>query len=294
MASYSIRDIEKLSGIKAHTLRIWEKRFNLMEPKRTLTNIRHYDDEDLKKIMNIAFLNRKGIKISHIALLDNEEISKQISELSKKQIDTESLIDNLIISMVEFDERRFEKIVNTSVMQVGFEETILHTIYPFFEKIGILWQTGAIKPAQEHFVSNLIRQKLIIAIDGAIEPENFQPKRFILFLPEGELHEIGLLFYHYLIKKTGHKAIYLGQSVPFNDLDSIMQIRKCDALVTSFSSNITGIDISDYLKSLSASFPQLLICFSVFEDGLNESELPSNIFRINNALHFRQILKQIF
>ena len=293
MASYSIRDLEKLSGIKAHTLRIWEKRYNLMDPNRTNTNIRYYDDEDLKKIMNIAFLNRKGLKISHIAQLDNGEITQQISDLSNKQIDNESKIDNLVISMIELDEKRFEKIINTSVMQVGFEETILKTIYPFFEKIGILWQTGAIKPAQEHIVSNLIRQKLIVAIDGVIEPENPNPRRFILFLPEGELHEIGLLFYYYLVKKTGHKAVYLGQSVPFNDLQSVVDTRNCDSIITVFSSSISGLNHASYIKSLSETFPQLKLFISVYDGVIPDNKLPENVLRIKSATHFCDLLASL-
>ena len=169
MAYYSIKDLEKLSGIKAHTLRIWEKRYNLVEPKRTETNIRYYDDEDLKKVLNVALLNRNGLKISHIAGLKTEEINSKISDLSKGNQDSESVIDNLVISMIELDEKKFEKILSRTIMQAGFEETILYTIYPFFQKIGLLWQTGAINPAQEHFISNLVRQKLIVAIDGIID-----------------------------------------------------------------------------------------------------------------------------
>ncbi len=293
MASYSIKDIEKLSGIKAHTLRMWERRYNLVEPKRTNTNIRFYTDDDLRKIMNVAFLNRNGIKISSIVRLDKNEISEKVSEFSKMQSDKESQIDNLLISMIELDEKRFEKIINTSITQFGFEDTILYTIYPFFEKVGILWQTGVINPSQEHFVTNLIRQKLIVAIDGVIENEVPQPRNFVLYLPEGELHEIGLLFYYYLIKKSGHRSVYLGQTVPFKDLSSVVEIRKCDSLLTTFSSKITGIDVVKYLRALSVSFPQKTIYFSGNQNVIPERNFPSNIKRINNALHFRDILQNL-
>jgi MerR family transcriptional regulator, light-induced transcriptional regulator len=293
MASYSIRDLEKLSGIKAHTLRIWEKRYSLVEPKRTQTNIRFYDDEDLKKIMNIAFLNRSGFKISHIAQLDNSEIRIQISELSKKHTDTELHIDNLILSMINLDERKFEKIINNSIMQVGFEDTILHTIYPFLEKVGILWQTGTVIPAQEHFVSNLVRQKLIVAIDGVIEPDNPKAKNFLLFLPEGELHEMGLLFYHYMVKKSGHKAVYLGQSVPFSDLEIVLETTHCDSLLTAFVSNLSQSEIHEYLKKLSLTYPNHAIYYSSFKENENQKIHYKNVKRINDAVHFRDILKEI-
>lgn len=293
MASYSIRDLEKLSGIKAHTLRIWERRYNLLEPKRTSTNIRHYDDEDLKRIMNIAYLNRNGIKISHIARLNSEEISEKITGLSKNGNNAETQIDNLVISMIGLDEKRFEKVINTSVMQVGFEETVFHTIYPFFEKVGILWQTGSIKPAQEHFVSNLIRQKMILAIDGVIEPEISDPKKFVLFLPEGEYHEIGLLFYYYLIKKEGHKAVYLGQTVPFDDLNEVIRISKSDYLITSFSSGISVKNIEKYISELSSGFPDHKIYFSSFEGRFTGKNIPSNVVNLKSAMHFRELLKNI-
>ena len=247
MANYSIRDLEKLSGIKAHTLRIWEKRYKLLEPKRTLTNIRYYDDSDLKRMLNIALLNRNGYKVSKIAELDSAEICKRISELNEKSTNIANRIENLVISMIELDEEKFRRILSEDISSYGFEYTIIHIIYPFFEKIGILWQTGTINPAQEHFISNLIRQKLMTAIDGISVHDPASSKSFLIFLPEGELHEIGLLFYYYLARKNGHKVIYLGQSVPFNDLESILKIQACDYIITAFSSNIHGTDINAYL-----------------------------------------------
>lgn len=293
MAHYSIKDFEKLSGIKAHTLRIWEKRYNLLEPKRTSTNIRYYDDEDLKRILNVALLNRNGLKISRIAELDEEEMSDHISLLSTKHPDIENQIDNLVISMIELDETKFGKVINKSTSQRGFENSVLHLFYPFFEKIGILWQTGVINPAQEHFVSNLIRQKLIVAIDKLADHEKDQSPRFIMYLPEGELHEIGLLFYYYLAKKRGFRVVYLGQSVPFKDVSAVANIKACDYILTSFSSTFSGIDINDYLEHLSHSFPSQKIFFSTFDYEKLSKQLPENISRVKNANHFSEILEKI-
>ncbi len=295
MSNYSIKDLEKISGIKAHTLRIWEKRYNLLEPKRTDTNIRFYDDLDLKKVLNVALLNRNGLKISHIANLGNEEISSKINEISRQNQDTESLIDNLVIAMIELDEKKFEKILSRKIMQEGFEKTILYTVYPFFQKIGILWQTGAINPAQEHFISNLVRQKLIVAIDGIMDKDqpNKPSKRFVLFLPEGELHEIGLLFYYYLVKKRGNMVIYLGQSVPFNDLQAVVEIRPCDYLITSLSSNISGINFRTYLDKLSRKFPDQIILFSTFDPDPVKEGLPHNVRMMDSAIDFVHFLEKI-
>lgn len=293
MAIYSIKDLEKLSGIKAHTLRIWEKRYNLVEPKRTETNIRYYDDADLKRIMNIALLNRKGMKISHLANLNDKEICSKINDLSGSEHDNEYTLDNLVLSMIELDEKKFEKILSLSIMRDGFESTLIHTIYPFFEKIGVLWLTGAINPAQEHFISNLIRQKLIVAIDNTVEEIGPRSKSFILFLPEGELHEIGLLFNHYLLKKRGHRVIYLGQSVPYDDLHSVTKIRPSEFIVTSFSSSITGIDIENYIKNLGKRFHDHLILFSSYEGSKLPGKLPGNIIQIQNSTEFQTFLDDI-
>ncbi len=293
MASYSIKDLEKLSGIKAHTLRIWEKRYNLVEPKRTDTNIRFYDDQDLKKIMNIALLNRKGLKISHLAKLDDSEICSKIKDISNGETDHETTIDNLVISMIELDERKFEKVLSLSIMRDGFETTLINTIHPFFEKIAVLWLTGAINPAQEHFISNLIRQKIIVAIDGIMEDPNPNAKNFILYLPEGELHELGLLFYNYLLKKRGHSVTYLGQSVPFDDIETIVKIKNCDFIFTSFGSSITGIDIANYISKLSVKFPSEQILFTSYEDEDAYKNLPENVKLIKNATELQLLLNDV-
>lgn len=293
MATYSIKDLERLSGIKAHTIRIWEKRYCLVTPKRTETNIRFYDDSDIKKILNIAFLNKHGLRISQIAQLDDNEIAAKITELTSKNNTSDIQIDNLVISMIELDERKFDKILSTSILKSGFEKTVLYTIYPFFQKIGVLWQTGAINPAQEHFISNLVRQKLIVAIDGILEENNPDSKRFVLFLPEGELHEIGLLFYYYLLKKRGHRVIYLGQSVPFEDLATVIKIRPCDFLLTSFSSNKTNMEVLSFLERLSNKYKAQQILFSTFDLGNLVSSLPKNVTRVLDALDFVKILDSL-
>ncbi|MFW5979061.1 MAG: MerR family transcriptional regulator, partial [Bacteroidia bacterium] len=214
MATYSIRELEKLSGIKAHTIRIWEKRYKIIQPKRTGTNIRYYSNNDLKKLLNITILNRQGWKISDIAKLSDEELNRKVKDFSYDSKDTESQIEKLVIAMVDLDEVKFDQILSNAIMHDGFEQTIINLIFPFFKKIGLLWQTGSINPAQEHFVSNLFRQKLMVAIDNLKIPDRKDAKKFILFLPEKEFHELGLLFYSYLIKKSGHSVIYLGSSVP--------------------------------------------------------------------------------
>ena len=172
MIRYSIKDLEKITGIKAHTIRIWEKRYGIVEPSRTQTNIRYYSDEDLRHLMNVAILNKYGYKISNIQGMTSEEIKKSVLELTYQYLDNDHLVDNLVMAMIELDEQRFDKIISSSIIKQGFDFTFENLLARFLEKIGILWQTGAVNPAQEHFISQLIRQKLILAIDGQQELNN--------------------------------------------------------------------------------------------------------------------------
>lgn len=281
---YSIKDLEQLTGIKAHTLRIWEKRYNIVHPKRTPTNIRYYNDEDLRKLLNISLLNRCGFKISSIANLDNDDLSKKIISISNKSLDTDSHVEGMIIAMLELDEMKFEKLINSLILNLGFENTMTKVLSPFFEKIGILWQIGTIKASHEHFITNLIRQKMMVAIDGLLRPAHVaNQKTFILYLPETELHEITLLFYSYLIQKRGHKVIYLGQMVPFDDLALIAESHPPDILLSVFTTSIKHNDIESHLVKLSALFPTKKIFVGGIQFSLHDFKLPSNVSLIKSG-----------
>ncbi|MCZ4407766.1 MerR family transcriptional regulator [Cryomorphaceae bacterium 1068] len=274
MGNYSIKDIERISGIKAHTLRIWEKRYGIIEPSRTETNIRYYTNEELKKILNISILNNYGIKISKIVGLSGEELHKKVLEISTEEVEENLQIESLVIAMVEVDESRFEKILANCTLRLGFEQTLLSIIYPFFKKVGVLWQAGAINPAQEHFISNLIRQKLIVAIDSQGMMVKEGASKFLLFLPEGELHELGLLFYSYLIQKSGHKVIYLGQSVPLDDVVKVNELNPADYIITATLSMSAPESVNKLLQKLLDIFPsQKVILTNRFDD---ESEILEN------------------
>ena len=186
---YSISDIAKLSGVKAHTIRIWEQRYGIVKPKRSETKIRYYTDEDVKHLMNVSVLNRNGIKISKIAELCTTEIQNKVCNLENVCCTHQMTMDQLIKCMVSFDEMLFEKILNAAIIQHGFKTVMLEIIYPFLERIGILWLTGSITPAQEHFITNLVRQKIIVAIDGQVVAQNSSTKRIVMLLPQKEMHE---------------------------------------------------------------------------------------------------------
>lgn len=293
MANYSIKDLENFTGIKAHTIRIWEKRYNIVKPKRTCTNIRYYDDNDLKKLLNVSILNRHGLKISNIANYNEDSMTEKILNYSQSKNDIETQIEGLILAMVDLDEQNFEKIFNNTVIKIGFEEAILKLMYPFFEKIGILWQIGTINPAQEHFISNLLRQKLIAAADGIVNKTSSKSRNFVLFLPEGEHHELGLIFLHYLLKKYQHKVYYLGESVPIDGLIEVCRIKKVDFLITSIATSLSNQDIKVYLYSLSDLFSQQIIYLSGLRLKSIDFELPANVIPVDNISRFKSELDKI-
>jgi MerR family transcriptional regulator, light-induced transcriptional regulator len=260
MGEYSIKDLEKLSGIKAHTIRIWEKRYKLITPKRTATNIRFYSDNDLKKIINIAVVNNSGVKISHIARLTADKLNKLVHDQNRLGEDITSPIDKLVMATVAMDERAFDKTINQLESSKGFEEVVTKVLYPFLEKIGVLWHTGDVTPAQEHFVSNLIRQKIIVAIDQLPYPKS--KSKTVLFLPENEFHEIGLLFYNYLARNRGHQTIYLGQSVPYNDLKQVVATHRPSLLISSMVTSLNEDRLENYIRTLSGDFKKQTIAIS--------------------------------
>ncbi|MBA3971930.1 MAG: MerR family transcriptional regulator [Bacteroidetes bacterium] len=284
ICKFSIKDLEKLSGIKAHTLRIWEQRYGILKPQRTDTNIRWYCNEELKNILNVSLLNNNGYKISKIAELDKEEIAAEVAKIVNCQTVECEQVSSLIISMVEMDETRFEKIISSQILKKGFSHTIEEVIYPFLQKIGVMWQTGSINPAQEHFISNLIRQKLISAIDGLIPVGNKKAKKFILFLPDNELHEISLLYYNYVLKSQGHFITYLGQSVPLLDVQRVHEIKKVDYILSVLTHRIESPQA--YINDLSKVFPKVKILLSGFQIVNTELKLPSNtsVFKVRQDL----------
>ncbi len=261
MGRYSIKDLEQLSGIKSHTLRAWEQRYDIIQPKRTQTNIRYYDDSDLRLLLNISFLNRNGQKISKIAEMKHDEIREAVRKIADSNLEFPNQVNALVIAMVNLDEERFEKIISTNTLQFGFENTMMNIVYPFLKQVGILWQTGSINPAHEHFITNLIRQKLIVAIDGQITPQNPNAKKYALFLPEGEQHELSLLFAAYVIKSRHNRAIYLGQSLPLKDLSVIIDVYEPDYIMSIVTSYPSKEEVGAYVDELviAASNCQVLL-----------------------------------
>lgn len=292
MGKYSIKELERLSGIKAHTIRIWEKRYSLIEPERTETNIRFYSDDDLKKIINVSVLNSHGIKISKIVGLSPEELNVQVDKLSETKNKAEIPIDQLVVAMLDLDEEHFEEILAKYVKKYGFEKTVTGIIYPFLEKIGVLWLTGSVTPAHEHFITNLIRQKLISTIATLPIPSK-NSHRAILFLPEGEMHELGLLFHHYIARHNGLRTYYLGQSLPHEELKKIYETHSPHTIITSLTTTPAHDKLEAYLKLLSNDFSRSTILASGWLLRNTAFNIPKNVKIFDKASELPQLLKSL-
>lgn len=268
----------------AHTLRIWEQRYGIINPKRTVTNIRYYTDEDLKSLLNIALLNKNGFKISKIAGMSGEEVAQKVAAISEVNFENATQLDALTISMIEMDESKFEKIVSTNIEQYGFERTMLEVINPFLEKLGLLWLTGSINPAQEHFISSLIRRKIMVAIDH--EPIVTDPSvpKYLLYLPENETQELSLLFMHYLLKARGKRVVYLGQNIPFEDLRTVHDIHRPDFLFTILSETFFKEPVQTYIQKLSRTFHDCTLLLTGYQVVAHPFGAPANV-RVLDSLH---------
>lgn len=289
MAIYSISDLEKLSGIKAHTLRTWEQRYGIVQPKRTQTNIRYYLDEDLQLILNIALLNKNGLKISKIAKMSEGEIATEVEVLTDENQNDDIQTEALTLAMLELDEIRFDRIVATSIEQKGFERMMLELIYPFLEKLSILWLTGSVKPIHENFISHLIHQKLMAATVQIPITKPAKKKKFFLYLPPNEKQELSLLFMHYLLKKRGFSIIYLGQETSIIDLKDAYQIQKPDFIFTIISESFTDSPVQSYVDSLADSFPDsqiLLTGYQIIAQDVRTKKNLSLLHSLDDTLRY--------
>ena len=256
---YFIKDIENITGIKAYTLRIWEQRYGMLVPKRTETNIRYYEEADLKYMMNIAILNANGIKISRIAQMDRDEVQRKTLSISENNSGQQSQISTLTSAMFDFDEREFNKTLSINILQLGMEQTTTQIIFPFLQHLGVMWLSGTIHIAHEHFITNLIKQRIFVAIDQLNIIPNANAKKFLLFLPNGENHELSLLLASYLLRANGKNVLYLGTSTPLEDLNKIHKLHNPDYVFCALTNPNSSIPVQVYLNTLSRSWPNTQI-----------------------------------
>jgi len=290
MESYTIKDLEKLSGVNANTIRVWERRYGIIKPGRTSTNRRRYSDNQLRKIINISILKRNGIKISSIAALSDQEIEKKVLLISRETNQYTDQIESLILMMIGQNEKGINDLLTRSMINIGIEETITGIVFPFFKRTGIMWQTGSADVSSEHFMSNLIRNRIIASTEALPYTPKESCKRVILFLPDNELHELALLFYNYLIRKTGHETIYLGQSTPFSSVTGFCKKWKADIIVTGLMSGYPDTVPEDFIRQLSVSFPdQKILVSGILADPAEELKL-NNVYPVRSANDLKSFL----
>ena len=247
---FTIKDLENISGIKAHTIRIWEKRYNLLEPKRTETNIRYYTPEDLTKLLNIVLLNNNSFKISKIAEMSEEDITFKSRELAFETATNDEAINSFKLSMFQFDKILFNNSYHTLLHKKTFREIFKDVFIPFLEHIGLLWHTETLLPAHEHFISNLIAQKIQINTEKLQYNINDTNKTYVLFLPENEIHELGLLYLNYELVLRGFHTVYLGQSLPLNNLNYFLESKREICFITALTIQPYDDKIEAYFKEI--------------------------------------------
>jgi DNA-binding transcriptional MerR regulator/methylmalonyl-CoA mutase cobalamin-binding subunit len=290
MDRYTIAELEKLTGIRAGTIRIWERRYRIIKPHRTDTNRRWYDDDDLVRIINISILYRHGFKISKIAAMSGIEIAREVALLTEETTDTDTQLDSLVVAMTDFNERAVNDILMRAIINSGFEETFERIVFPFQRRVGVMWQTGSVDIGAEHFMSNIFRKRLIVATDSLPQPDGKEKKRVLLYLPESELHEMGLLFFAFIARKEGHETLYLGQSTPFNAMADVAARWNADIIITG---SLTGLPYDrpeDYLKRLSAVFSDRKILVAGAMATAARGKSFANVFAVNSARELKKHL----
>jgi DNA-binding transcriptional MerR regulator len=253
---FSIKDLENLTGIKAHTIRIWEKRYNLLEPKRTDTNIRYYDLASFQKLLNVSYLNSNGYKISKIATIEAHKIPVLVREMAAQNNMESHAINAFKLAMLNFDQALFYNTYESLLKEKAFEEIFYDIFIPLLTEIGLLWQTDTITPAHEHFLSSLIRQKILINTEKVQSKQiNTSNKTFVLYLPENEIHELGLMFLNHQLVSKGYQSIFLGFSVPIDSLVDLQNYYDEIIYLSYFTVQPEKDNIDDYIND----FHKLLI-----------------------------------
>ena len=281
MAEYKIKDLENLTGIKSHTIRIGEKRYSILTPDRTDTKIRTYSDDELTHLLTVSMLNRNGIKISKIAKLEQEDMNKLLWDI-KVNKEPEYSMDKLILALVSLDEELFKGTMNGLIDKYGLEKTFVNHLIPFLDRIGIMWLIGTINPSQEHFMSNLIRQKIISEIDKQPIPKE-DSKSILMYLPEHEWHEISLLFYQFLLRAKGVHTSYLGQSLPYPSLLESIEKLKPHAILSSWLTAVDKKFVVNYFKQLNKDLPDMKVFAGGAQIKANSKELKGLIIEVQDS-----------
>lgn len=283
MNLFSISQLEKFSGIKAHTIRMWEQRYNALKPNRSEGNTRYYDNEQLRRLLNIVSLSNQVYKVSELCTMPDKQLFKLVEELKNEpQNETdEYFVSQLIAAGLNYDEFHFDKIFSHCLLRYGMKDTYLKVIYPVLVRTGIMWTCDGLAPANEHFISNLFRQKLLTAIDG-LPPPKPGSESWLLFLPENEFHEIGLLLSHYLIRLSGKKVIYLGSNVPTQSLIQAVKEISCNNLLFFLIHRDSEKEMQQYLNGLCNRFKEKNIYAAGDQSLFNQLKKAKNTFFLSS------------
>ncbi len=276
MGQYSISDLEQLSGIKAHTIRMWEQRYDLLRPVRTATNIRLYSDDDLRRLLNVTTLCGQGRRISQVARLSDDELASAVLASCDDAHDYARQVNALLAAMLGMDEPALCYLFDEATRQLGFENMMLHVAYPLLQRIGLMWLAGTMDLAQEHLLSHLLRQKLLAATDALPLLNAKEQPRWLLFLPEHELHELALLFMNYALRVRGQHTLYLGQNMPVKELGTVCDTYRPDVLVTVLTTQPERTRVGELAQTLHQLCPNgrvVLYGSLARQEGLT---LPSN------------------
>jgi DNA-binding transcriptional MerR regulator len=301
-SNFSIKNLENLSGIKAHTLRIWEKRYNLLEPERTDTNIRRYSLDSLRKLLNVTLLYNHGFKISKIASLNADEIPKLVRSIALKSNSEQASINAFKLAMINFDYELFDSNYEEIQQHYDFEYIFMQIFMPLMKELGILWQTGAISPTHEHFITNLVKQKIHLQTERLQrdKTKNEDQPIFVLFLPENEIHELGILYLNFLILSKGYRTIFLGQSLQSSSLQTLYSYDTTFNFVSYLTVEPNKEEImpflKDFHKQLLENQKSKLILFGPQQVEIVKEELPEQIemYRSVESFIFKYFSEGVF
>lgn len=290
---YSISDLEKLSGIQSHTIRIWEQRYKALVPHRSIGNTRYYDDEHVKRLLNIVSLHQTGLKISQICQLPDSDmkqlIQQDIEDISHLNMEFEIIIVQLIKHGLAYDETAFNELLNRCIKPYGVKTCYQEIIYPLLVRVGLMWQGSMLCPAQEHFISNLVRQKIFAEIN-VLPPFKKDSSTWLLFLPEDEGHDIGLLFANYTLRNAGKKVIYLGSHVPLPSLEDAMQANQIDYLLLFMTHTRLVNDVQNYIDHLAKTFSTIKIYIAGSNKLIDELNLPLQVNWLKSLNDLEQLI----
>lgn len=290
---YSISDLEQLSGIQSHTIRMWEQRYNALIPHRSAGNTRYYDDQHLVKLLNIVSIHQKGLKISKICALSQEDIhdliEQDIQETLSQNQQFEFYITQLINFGITYNEANFGILLSKCISENGLTQTYNNVIYPLLVRLGLMWRKDSICAAQEHFLSNIIRQKICVAIND-LPVVNYNEKAWMLFLPQDEEHEIGILFANYLLRKSGKRVIYLGSRVPLASLKEVVALNEVSYLMLFMVQAKLSKEAQQYVDELSSEFKKKKIYLAGSKTLIENLQLPKNIKWLKDCNEFEEIL----